>query len=136
MDRPALVLGPRVTPTADAKASPEGGGQANGSGTHATGEPPAAAGGGTTRVRGRGSVQAPGVAGSRGGVLAANVEAEVGRSRGQDRGGLQQPQQGPEEDPEPIVLDDMFRKTGAKPSLYWLPLSEEEVRESRVGGRG
>ncbi|CAN0151666.1 unnamed protein product, partial [Ectocarpus fasciculatus] len=128
MDRPARVLGPRVTPATEAKGSPEGGGQANGSGAHdATGESSAAAGGGTTRVRGRGSVQAPGVAGSRGGVLAANVEAEVGRKRGQDGGGLQQPQQGPEEEAEPIILDDMFRKTGAKPSLYWLPLSEEEV---------
>ncbi|CAM9750109.1 unnamed protein product [Ectocarpus sp. 12 AP-2014] len=127
MDRPARVLGPRVTTTAEAKSSPEGGGQANGSGAHTTGESSAMPGGGPTRVRGRGSVQAPGVAGSRGGVLAANVEAEVGRSRGQDRGGLQQPPQGPEEEDEPIILDDMFRKTGAKPSLYWLPLSEEEV---------
>ncbi|CAB1102451.1 unnamed protein product [Ectocarpus sp. CCAP 1310/34] len=127
MDRPARVLGPRVTTTAEAKSSPEGGGQANGSGAHITGESAAVPGGGTARVRGRGSVQAPGVAGSRRGVLAANVEAEVGRSRGQDRGGLQQPQQGPEEEAEPIILDDMFRKTGAKPSLYWLPLSEEEV---------
>jgi hypothetical protein len=24
-------------------------------------------------------------------------------------------------------LDDYFRKTKAKPSIYWLPLSEEEV---------
>ncbi|CAM9953937.1 unnamed protein product [Ectocarpus sp. 13 AM-2016] len=127
MDRPARVLGPRVTTTAEAKSSPDGGGQANGSGAHTTGESAAVPGGGTTRVRGRGSVQAPGVAGSRGGVLAANVEAEVGRSRGQDRGGLQQPPQGPEEEDESIILDDMFRKTGAKPSLYWLPLSEEEV---------
>ena len=25
------------------------------------------------------------------------------------------------------VLDDLFRKTKATPSIYWLPLSEEEV---------
>ena len=26
------------------------------------------------------------------------------------------------------VLDDLFRKTKATPSIYWLPLSEEEVQ--------
>lgn len=68
-------------------------------------------------------MQAPGVPGSRGGVLAATVEAEVGRGR-------RAPVQEVVEEEEPIILDDLFRKTDAKPSLYWLPLSEEEVRGS------
>lgn len=68
--------------------------------------------------------------GSQGGVLAANVEAEVGRGRRQSLGAQEE-----EEEEEPIILDDLFRKTDTKPSLYWLPLSEEEVRGvPRLGG--
>ena len=74
----------------------------------------AAAGRHAGGVRGRGSVHAPGVSGPKGGVSAAQVEAEVA-------GG------GEGEEEPPIILDDIFRKTDAKPSLYWLPLSEEEV---------
>lgn len=82
-------------------------------------------------------MQAPGVPGSKGGLLAATVEAEVGRGRRQ--GSAAAAAQEEEEEDEPIILDDLFRKTEAKPSLYWLPLSEEEVRwrgsvESSGGG--
>lgn len=77
-------------------------------------------------------MQAPGVPGSQGGVLAANVEAEVGRGRRQPAAVQQGGQQ--EEEEEPIILDDLFRKTDVKPSLYWLPLSEEEVRRNARGG--
>lgn len=65
-------------------------------------------------VRGRGSVQAPGVPVAREGVSVANTKAAAVVE---------------EEDDEeaPIILDEIFRKTGTKPSLYWLPLSEEEV---------
>ena len=31
------------------------------------------------------------------------------------------------------VLDDLFRKTKATPSIYWLPLSEEEVNILYMG---
>ncbi|CAM9431774.1 unnamed protein product, partial [Scytosiphon promiscuus] len=126
-----LTLGPRVTPDPagpGAKSLPAGKEAmgANGSESAAAGD---AIGG---RVRGRGSVQAPGVAGAKGGVLAATVEAELERGQGPMGGGARQQRgEGPkgkqEEEEEPIVLDDMFRKTDAKPSLYWLPLSEEEV---------
>lgn len=134
------TLGPRVTPDADGKSSPAGGGS---NGAHAAaaaaGSEPAvaeaAAGGG--RVRGRGSVQAPGVPGSQGGVLAANMEAEVGRGHRQAAAAaVQHGRQEEKEEEEPIILDDLFRKTDAKPSLYWLPLSEEEVRgRMRMRGR-
>lgn len=87
-------------------------------------------------MRGRGSVQAPGVAGSKGGVLAATVELEVGRGRALSQGGARQPAEEEKEEEEPIVLDDMFRKTDAKPSLYWLPLSEEEVGAALGDKRG
>jgi apoptotic chromatin condensation inducer in the nucleus len=30
-------------------------------------------------------------------------------------------------EPPAKSLDDYFRKTKAKPALYWLPLSEEQV---------
>ncbi len=73
-------------------------------------------------------MQAPGVAGSQGGVLAASAEAESGRGRRQSAG--QRAEEAEEEEEEPVVLDEMFRKTDAKPSLYWLPLSEEEVGRS------
>lgn len=124
-------LGPRVTPaepsaepvgsptvaganggalaTADAAASPARGATA----PHAAAT--LAAGGNLPSpvVRGRGSVQAPGVAGAKGGDSKANGDSGV--------------KEGDEEEPEQLVLEDMFRKTEAKPSLYWLPLSEEEV---------
>lgn len=137
--RVAPVLGPRVTSDARITAGGGGGGgKANGSGT---GDSSAVTGNGAIRVRGRGSVQAPGVPGSQGGILAANVEAEVGRGRRQEavaRGGLQQKQQQRvvEEELEPIVLDEMFRKTAAKPSLYWMPLLEEEVGVTSIGRGG
>lgn len=65
-------------------------------------------------------MHAPGVSGPNGGVSAAQVEAEVA-------GG------GDGEEEPPIILDDIFRKTDAKPSLYWLPLSEEEVSQAEWG---
>ena len=34
-----------------------------------------------------------------------------------------------EEEPEPKVLEELFRKTETKPWLYWLPLTEEQVAE-------
>ncbi len=34
------------------------------------------------------------------------------------------------------MLDELFRKTTSTPSIYWLPLSEEEVRRVCIGGRG
>lgn len=38
----------------------------------------------------------------------------------------------PAEPEAPIAtLDDLFRKTTAKPALYWLPVSEEEVQRRR-----
>lgn len=139
--RPTPVLGPRVTP--DAKGSPGGegggvggggGGKANGAGTGA-GDSSAATDSGPVRVRGRGSVQAPGVPGSQGGILASNVEAEVGRGSRQEvvvqAGQQQQQQREGQDEVEPIILDEMFRKTAAKPSLYWMPLLEEEVRGGR-----
>eukprot|EP00903_Cladosiphon_okamuranus_P020031 g18399.t1 len=123
------TLGPRVTPDADTKnpaatVSSNGAHAAAGE-SGATAAAAEAGGGGAGRVRGRGSVQAPGVAGSQGGVLAAMVEAEVGRGRRPAA-----PVQEVEEE-EPIILDDLFRKTDAKPALYWLPLSEEEVGERK-----
>lgn len=133
------TLGPRVTPDADTKTPPAAAAAAgvSSNGAHAaageSGATAAAAeegGGGAGRVRGRGSVQAPGVSGSQGGVLAATVEAEVGRGRRPAA-----PVQEVKEE-EPIVLDDLFRKTDAKPALYWLPLSEEEVRGGARDGAG
>lgn len=128
--RAALRLGPPVTPTAaktptnssaDADAdtaNANGDGHPEGTAANGASGTPGAAGTGSGRrssggVRGRGSVQAPG---SNGGVL---TEAEAGKGVGAK--GQQ------EEAEEPIVLDEIFRKTEAKPSLYWLPLSEEEV---------
>lgn len=32
------------------------------------------------------------------------------------------------EDPPAKLLDDLFRKTKAAPCIYWLPLTEEQVR--------
>ena len=29
------------------------------------------------------------------------------------------------------TLDELFRKTAAKPCIYWLPLTEEQVEEKR-----
>ncbi|CAM9697053.1 unnamed protein product, partial [Discosporangium mesarthrocarpum] len=43
--------------------------------------------------------------------------------KGEDR---KEKEKGEEEEP-PLSLDEIFRKTKAVPSLYWLPLSEEEV---------
>lgn len=39
----------------------------------------------------------------------------------------QQPQNGAG-DNEPLSLDDLFRRTQAKPAIYWLPVSEEEIQ--------
>lgn len=61
------------------------------------------------------------------------MEAEVGAGRRRQTPTQAEVQD--EDDEEPIVLDDMFRKTEAKPSLYWLPLSEEEVRGVGAGLR-
>ena len=30
---------------------------------------------------------------------------------------------------QPLTLDDLFRKTDTKPSLYWLPLTEQQAAE-------
>lgn len=30
------------------------------------------------------------------------------------------------------LLDDLFRKTKALPPLYWLPLTDEEVSDSKI----
>lgn len=32
------------------------------------------------------------------------------------------------EEPPAKLLDDLFRKTKAAPCIYWLPLTEEQVR--------
>lgn len=70
----------------------------------------------SARVRGRGSVQAPGVErGEARGSQAANGDGSRRTAK----------QEKVEE--EPFVLDKLFRKTSITPSLYWLPLSEEEV---------
>lgn len=69
-----------------------------------------------TVVRGRGSVQAPGVTGVKRGTWGANGSL-----------GAVLDQEDPQQD-GPIKLDEIFRKTDAKPALYWLPLTEEEVR--------
>lgn len=34
------------------------------------------------------------------------------------------------EDPPAKLLDDLFRKTKAAPCIYWLPLTEEQVRHT------
>jgi apoptotic chromatin condensation inducer in the nucleus len=34
-----------------------------------------------------------------------------------------------EEEPPAKLLDDLFRKTKAAPSIYWLPLTDEQVAE-------
>ncbi|KFM24604.1 hypothetical protein F751_2322 [Auxenochlorella protothecoides] len=34
---------------------------------------------------------------------------------------------------EPLQLDDLFRRTAAKPSLYWLPLTAEQGAAKRAG---
>lgn len=39
--------------------------------------------------------------------------------------------QQPEPETPIATLDDLFRKTNAKPALYWLPVSEEEVQKRR-----
>lgn len=36
------------------------------------------------------------------------------------------------EDPPAKLLDDLFRKTKAAPCIYWLPLTEEQVRHKPV----
>lgn len=36
------------------------------------------------------------------------------------------------EDPPAKLLDDLFRKTKAAPCIYWLPLTEEQVRHEPV----
>jgi len=33
-----------------------------------------------------------------------------------------------QEEPPAKLLDDLFRKTVALPCIYWLPLTEEQVR--------
>jgi len=33
-----------------------------------------------------------------------------------------------EEEPPAKLLDDLFRKTNALPCIYWLPLTDEQVR--------
>lgn len=39
----------------------------------------------------------------------------------------------PAEEAEPVkTLDELFRKTTTKPALYWLPLTDEEVREQSL----
>lgn len=73
---------------------------------------------GSQGVRGRGSVQAPGVerhSGREGQEVNGDVSARDG---GEDK----------VEDDEAFVLDKLFRKTTTTPCLYWLPLTEEEVR--------
>ena len=37
------------------------------------------------------------------------------------------PEEKPKEEKPTRVLDDLFRKTKTTPSIYWLPLSPEEV---------
>lgn len=37
-----------------------------------------------------------------------------------------------EEEPPAKLLDDLFRKTKATPCIYWLPLTEEQVRPRRL----
>lgn len=36
------------------------------------------------------------------------------------------------EDPPAKLLDDLFRKTKAAPCIYWLPLTDEQVRHKLV----
>lgn len=36
------------------------------------------------------------------------------------------------EDPPAKLLDDLFRKTKAAPCIYWLPLTDEQVRNESV----
>lgn len=36
------------------------------------------------------------------------------------------------EDPPAKLLDDLFRKTKAAPCIYWLPLTDEQVRNKSV----
>ncbi|KAL6780388.1 hypothetical protein ACKKBF_B13345 [Auxenochlorella protothecoides x Auxenochlorella symbiontica] len=43
------------------------------------------------------------------------------------------PAQAQDEPGEPLQLDDLFRRTAAKPSLYWLPLTAEQVAAKRAG---
>lgn len=33
---------------------------------------------------------------------------------------------------EPPTLDELFRKTEAKPMLYWLPLTEEQIAAKKA----
>lgn len=33
---------------------------------------------------------------------------------------------------EPLSLDDLFKKTATKPHIYWLPLTEEQVKAKKV----
>lgn len=122
-------LGPRVSaaPAADVSL-PSSGADGGPTGTFAVA---ALAAAGQVNVRGRGSVQAPGVTKAAAAALAGFHTAGAGNGRG--RGGrldeaVGQKQQQQEVE-KPVVLDELFRKTQAKPSLYWLPLSEEEVGE-------
>lgn len=34
--------------------------------------------------------------------------------------------------PAPLALDELFRKTKTKPCLYWLPVTDEVVKERRA----
>ena len=58
------------------------------------------------------------------------------RSRSRSREKQRQVMEVPEETanssnnkPEPKTLDDLFRKTTALPSVYWLPLTDEQYEE-------
>jgi apoptotic chromatin condensation inducer in the nucleus len=91
----------------------------------ANGSAPAAADAGAkpSGVRGRGVPAA-------GSVQAAVAAAAAAVQQEQQQHGQQQKRKAPPQQPEPeppLTLDDLFRKTEAKPQLYYLPLTDEQV---------
>ena len=36
------------------------------------------------------------------------------------------------DEPPPPTLDDLFQKTNTKPSLYWLPLTEDQAAKRKA----
>ena len=67
-------------------------------------------------------------------AAAAALVALGGNGRGDRRRMIAEQELLLQEEEKPVILDELFRKTETVPSLYWLPLSEEEVCAGRGGG--